>query len=156
MKWHLPTRYKSIAILLTAISVLAFANSKGHKGRVSSEHSPSNGLPSGSAPPSAFVPVQLSGGLPFSNDDTRQLGMEKLAEMTAMSRHNDHCPSVPPAWSSAFIVLMMTHTPSEAQVEAKERETLALRNKIGKHKWCLLYRVEMQEAFSIYRFMTHQ
>ena len=152
MKWYLSTRPKSLAILLAAISVLAFANLKGHETRVSSEHGPSNELPSGSAPPSAFVPAQLSGGLPLSNDDSQQLGMEKMAEMTAMFRHNDDCPSVPPAWSSAFVMLMMTHPPSEAQVEAKERETLALRDKIGKPKWCQLYAVEMQEAYTIFQF----
>lgn len=157
MKWHHLKRYKWTLTFLSAISVLAIAASNEHATtRTPVKHDPSEELMSTSEPPAAFVSVQLSGGLPFSKDNSRQLGMEKLAEMTAMFRHNDDCPVVPPAWSSAFIVLMMTHTPSEAQIETKERETLALRDRIGPQKWCLLYRVEMQEAYSIYRFMTHQ
>lgn len=82
--------------------------------------------------------------------------MTKLAEMTALARHNEECPDIPQEWSAAFIVLLMASPPSEEQVEAKEREMLALRAKIGKAKWCLLYGVEMKEAYLIYEFVTHQ
>jgi hypothetical protein len=86
---------------------------------------------------------------PLSDADLDKLGMQKLAEMTAMSRHDEACPDVPDAWSAAFIVLLMKSTPPEEQVEAQERETLALRDRIGKARWCQLYSVEMQEAYII-------
>jgi hypothetical protein len=82
-----------------------------------------------------------------------RLGMQKLAEMTAMSRHNEICPDAPHEWSSAFIVLLMKNPPSEEDVEAQEHETLALRSRIGKAKWCQLYSVEMQEAYLIFRML---
>ena len=90
------------------------------------------------------------------DDDYERLGMQKLAEMTALARHNEGCPDVPPEWSAAFIILLMANPPTEEQVEAKEREMLALRAKIGEAKWCLLHSVEMKEAYLIYEFVTHQ
>jgi hypothetical protein len=90
------------------------------------------------------------------DDNYERLGMEKLAEMTALARHNEGCPDVPPEWSAAFIILLMASPPSEEQVEAKEREMLALRTKIGEAKWCLLHSVEMKEAYLVYEFVTHQ
>jgi hypothetical protein len=82
--------------------------------------------------------------------------MQKLAEMTALARHNEGCLDVPPEWSAAFIILLMANPPSEQQVEVKEREMLALRAKIGEANWCLLHSVEMKEAYLIYEFVTHQ
>lgn len=89
-------------------------------------------------------------------DDYEKLGMQKLAEMTALARHNEGCLDVPPEWSAAFIILLMANPPSEQQVEVKEREMLALRAKIGEANWCLLHSVEMKEAYLIYEFVTHQ
>jgi len=96
---------------------------------------------------------------PASRGHANQLdeaGMTKLAEMTALARHNEGCPEIPQEWSAAFIVLLMASPPSEEQVEGKELEMLALRAKIGKAKWCLLYSVEMKEAYLIYQFVTHR
>ena len=91
-----------------------------------------------------------------SDDKYDQLGMEKLAEMSAFARHNEDCDAVPREWSIAFIVLVMTNPPPEAQVETEEKKILALRRKIGKRVWCALYRVDMQEAYLVYRFATGQ
>jgi hypothetical protein len=82
--------------------------------------------------------------------------MQKLAEMTAMSRHNEICPEVPHEWSAAFIILLMKNPPAEEEVEAQERNTLALRNRIGKAKWCDLYSVEMQEAYLIFQMLMQR
>jgi hypothetical protein len=78
-----------------------------------------------------------------------RFGMQKLAEMTAMSRHNEICLEVPREWSAAFIILLMKNPPAEEDVEAQEKDTLALRRRIGKAQWCQLYFVEMQEAYLI-------
>jgi hypothetical protein len=84
-----------------------------------------------------------------SDADLDQLGMQKLAEMTAMSRHSESCPHVPDEWSASFLILLMKNTPPEDQVEAQERKVLALRDKIGNTRWCDLFSVEMQEAYII-------
>jgi hypothetical protein len=86
-----------------------------------------------------------------------KLGMQKLAEMTAMSRHDEICPAVPDEWSAAYIVLLMKNPPSEEEVEAQERNTMALRKRIGQAKWCQLYSVEMQEAYlALQLLMQHK
>jgi hypothetical protein len=85
----------------------------------------------------------------LSDADLDKLGMQKLAEMTAMSRHDETCPNVPDEWSAAFIILLTKNTPPEEQVEAQERKVLALRDKIGDARWCRLYAVEMQEAYIV-------
>jgi hypothetical protein len=91
-----------------------------------------------------------------SNEKYDQLGMEKLAEMTAFACHNEECPAVPREWSAAFVILLLAYPPAVPQVEFEEKKLLALRRKIGKQKWCALYRVEMNEAYLVYRFMTRQ
>jgi hypothetical protein len=88
--------------------------------------------------------------------ELNRLGMQKLAEMTAMSRHNEICPEVPREWSTAFVILLMKNPPSEEDVEAQERDTIALRRRIGKAKWCQLYSVEMQEAYLIFQMLTQR
>ena len=82
--------------------------------------------------------------------------MQKLAEMDAMSRHDEICPEVPGEWSAAFILLLVKNPPSEDDVEAHERGTLALRRRIGKAKWCQLYSVEMQEAYFIFQMLMQR
>lgn len=84
------------------------------------------------------------------------LGMQKLAEMAAFARHNEDCGTVPRKWSIAFIVLIMTNPPREAQVEAQEKKLLALRRRVGRRIWCALYRVNMHEAYLVYRYATRQ
>jgi hypothetical protein len=84
-----------------------------------------------------------------SDAELDKLGMQKLAEMTAMSRHSESCPDVPDEWSASFLILLMKNTPPEDQVEAEERKVLALRDKIGNTRWCHLFSVEMQEAYII-------
>lgn len=91
--------------------------------------------------------------VPPTDAELYRLGMQKLAEMTAMSRHNEICPEMPHEWSSAFIVLLTKHPPPEEDVEAQEHDTLALRSRMGKTKWCQLYSVEMQEASLIFRML---
>lgn len=81
--------------------------------------------------------------------------MEKLAEMTALARHSEGCPEIPREWSAAFIVLSMAKPPVEEQVEAQERKMLALKDRIGEARWCLLYSVEMKEAYLVYQYVTH-
>ena len=85
-----------------------------------------------------------------------QLGIQKLAEMAAFARHNEDCSAVPPKWSIAFMVLLISHPPTEAQVEAKEKTLLALRRRIGREAWCALYSVNMHEAYLVYRYATGQ
>ena len=85
-----------------------------------------------------------------------QLGRQKLAEMTAFARHNEDCGAVPPKWSVAFMVLIMMNPPLEAQVEAQEKTLLALRRRVGRRAWCALYRVDMHEAYLVYRYATGQ
>jgi hypothetical protein len=82
--------------------------------------------------------------------------MEKLAEMTAVSRHSETCPDVPREWSAAFVVLLLTKAPSEEQVESQEKKMLAVRDRIGEVRWCQLYSVEMEEAYQVYRFLIAQ
>jgi hypothetical protein len=84
------------------------------------------------------------------------LGIEKLVEMTAMSRDDETCPDVPREWSAAFVILLMKSPPSEEEVEAQERDTLALRKRIGRAKWCQLYSVEMQEAYLIFQMLLQR
>jgi hypothetical protein len=93
---------------------------------------------------------------PPTDAELDRLGMQKLAEMTAMSRHNETCPSVPDEWSAAYLVLLIKNPPSEEDVEAQERDTLALRKRIGKIKWCQLYSVEMQEAYLLLQLLMQQ
>ncbi|HUN95312.1 MAG TPA: hypothetical protein VMU69_03615 [Bradyrhizobium sp.] len=85
-----------------------------------------------------------------------RLGMQKLAEITAMSRHNETCPEVPREWSAALIILLMKNPPAEEEVEAQEHDTLALRSRIGRAKWCELYAVEMQEAYLIFQMLLQR
>ena len=99
-------------------------------------------------------PTQTSKAL--SDADLDKLGMQKMAEMTAMSRHDDLCPDLPNEWSAAFIILLMKNTPPEDQVEAQERKVLALRDQIGNAKWCQLYSVEMQEAYIIVQWIMQR
>ena len=113
-----------------------------------------------SIPPTSPNPLTISsarrhaGALLISDNNYDRLGMQKLAEMAAVARHNEGCPAAPRAWSIAFIVLVMTNPPPEAQVEIEEKKMLALRRKIGRKRWCALYRVEMHEADLIYRLTT--
>jgi hypothetical protein len=99
-------------------------------------------------------PAQTSG--PPTDAELDRLGMQKLAEMTAMARHNEICPEVPHEWSAAFIILLMKNPPAEEEVEAQEHNMLALRNRIGKAKWCDLYSVEMQEAYLIFQMLMQR
>jgi hypothetical protein len=66
-------------------------------------------------------------------DHLEKLAKEKIAEITAMTRHGDMCAEPPNEWSTAFLVLAMVHTPTEEQVADQERKTLALRAKIGRN-----------------------
>jgi hypothetical protein len=84
-------------------------------------------------------------------DDSHGGNRDKIAEMTALVRHSEHCPEVPRLWATSYLMLLMMAPPTEEQVAAKEREMLALRDKIGKRKWCQLYSVEMEQAYIIYR-----
>src|ERR1700742_3375736 len=59
------------------------------------------------------LPTQTSKTL--SDADLDKFGMQKLAEMTAMSRHSETCPDVPDEWSVAFLILLMKNTPPEDQ-----------------------------------------
>jgi hypothetical protein len=81
---------------------------------------------------------------------------QKLAEITAMARHNEKCPDVPTQWAAAYLALLMAAPPTEEQVTTEERKTLALRREIGIVKWCQLYTVEMQQAFLIYQYITRR
>lgn len=81
---------------------------------------------------------------------------DKIAEITALVRHNEHCPAVPQQWSVAYLMLLMTTPPTEEQVVAKEREMLALSGKLGNKKWCQLYSMEMEQAYIIYRLATQR
>lgn len=80
----------------------------------------------------------------------------KLAEIVAMARHNEKCPDVPRQWAVAYLILLVTAPPAEDQVEAQERNTLALRREIGMTRWCQLYSVEMEEAYLIYQYITRR
>jgi hypothetical protein len=93
---------------------------------------------------------------PPADAELDKLGMQKLAEMTAMVRHNEICHQVPDEWSAAYLVLLMKNPPAEEDVEAQERNTLALRNRIGKAKWCQLYSVEMQEVFLVVQLLMQR
>lgn len=106
--------------------------------------------------PESFTHAEFSGGLFPSHEPSNKIGMEKLAEMTALVRHNEICAEVPREWLSAFTVLLVTATPTEEQVVSQERKMLELREKIGDAKWCQLYSVEMQEAYAIYQYLTHR
>jgi hypothetical protein len=46
--------------------------------------------------------LQTQTSEPLSGADLDKLGMQKLAEMTAMSRHDEICPDVPDEWSAAL------------------------------------------------------
>ena len=81
---------------------------------------------------------------------------QKIAEITAMSRHNEKCPHIPRDWSIAYLTLLMTLPPTEKEVAVEERKTLALRREIGLGKWCQLYSVEMQQAYLIYQYITRR
>ena len=76
--------------------------------------------------------------------------------MTALVRHNEHCPEVPRLWATSYLMLLMMTPPTEEQVVAKEREMLALSGKLGNRKWCQLYSVEMEQAYIIYRLATQR
>lgn len=87
-------------------------------------------------------------------DDTSGGNRDKIAEMTALARHNERCPAVPREWAAAYLILLTMAPPTEEQVIAKEREMLALSGKLGNKKWCQLYSVEMEQAYIIYRLAT--
>jgi hypothetical protein len=89
-------------------------------------------------------------------DDSSRGNRDKIAEMTALARHNEHCPAVPRLWATAYLMLLMTTPPTEEQVVAKEREMLALSGKLGNKKWCELYSMEMEQAYIIYRLATQR
>lgn len=89
-------------------------------------------------------------------DDSAGGNREKIAEMTALARHNERCAEVPRQWSIAYLMLLMTTPPTEEQVVAKEREMLALSGKLGNKKWCELYSMEMEQAYIIYRLATQR
>jgi hypothetical protein len=91
-----------------------------------------------------------------TTDSSSKLGVEKIAEMTALVRHNEHCREVPRQWSIAYLMLLTTATPTEEQVVTKEREMLALSGKLGNKKWCELYSMEMEQAYVIYRLATQR
>ena len=97
-----------------------------------------------------------SGASQPEDDHLEKLAKQKIAEITAMTRHGDTCAEPPNEWSTAFLVLAMVHTPTEEQVADQERKTLALRAKIGQERWCGLYLVEMKEAYLAYQLMTRQ
>jgi hypothetical protein len=82
-------------------------------------------------------------------DELNRQGKYKIAEMTALVRHSEPCPQVPRKWSVAYLMLLMMAPPVEEQVVELEHKMLALRAKIGTAKWCLLYSVEMEEAYLI-------
>lgn len=69
-----------------------------------------------------------------------------------MARHNEKCPDVPRQWAVAYLILLEMTPPAEDQVEAQERNALALRKEIGMTRWCQLYSVEMEEAYLIYQY----
>lgn len=81
---------------------------------------------------------------------------EKLAEMAAMARHNERCPDIPRQWAIAYLTLLVATPPAEELVLAEERKTLSLRAEIGIVRWCQLYSVEMEQAYLIYRYITHR
>jgi hypothetical protein len=56
-------------------------------------------------PPGVFEKIELSGGILKFGDHPSMVGLEKLAEMTAISRHSEMCAEVPREWSAAFTVL---------------------------------------------------
>jgi hypothetical protein len=43
---------------------------------------------------------------------------------------------------------------TEEQIAAKEDEMLALRTKIGDENWCVLYAVEMKEAYLVVQYIV--
>ena len=86
--------------------------------------------------------------------DERTLATNKLAEMAALSRHSEDCPEVPREWSIALILLESVNPLSDEQIAAKESEMLALRTQIGDEKWCLLYAVEMKEAYLVVQYIV--
>ena len=53
-----------------------------------------------------------------------------------------------------MILLRSINPLSEEQIAAKEDEMLALRNKIGDAKWCVLYAVEMKEAYLVVQYIV--
>lgn len=83
-------------------------------------------------------------------DQLAEAGKNKLAEITALVRHNENCPDVPRSWAAAFAILLMITPPTEEQVEAQEKQVLALRRRIGQAKWCQLYAAEMEQAYLAY------
>lgn len=87
-------------------------------------------------------------------DEARGESRDKIAEMTSLARHNEHCPAVPREWAAAYLILLTMTPPTEEQVIAKEREMLALSGKLGNKRWCQLYSVEMEQAYIIYRLAT--
>jgi hypothetical protein len=88
------------------------------------------------------------------SSDGRTLATNKLTEMVALSRHSEDCPDVPREWSIALILLESVNPLSEEQIAAKESEMLALRTRIGAEKWCLLYAVEMKEAYLVVQYIV--
>jgi len=76
--------------------------------------------------------------------------------MTALFRHSEGCPEVPQEWSLALILLQALNPLPDEQIEAKEREMLALRSEIGDQKWCLLYATEMKEAYLVVQYIQNR
>jgi hypothetical protein len=95
-----------------------------------------------------------SGPTSQSASDERKLATNKLAEMTALFRHSEGCPRVPREWSIALILLRSVNPLTEEQIAAKEDEMLALRTKIGDENWCVLYAVEMKEAYLVVQYIV--
>lgn len=89
-------------------------------------------------------------------DESSGGNRDKIAEMTALARHNEHCPAVPRLWATSYLMLLMMAPPTEEQVVAKEREMLAITGKLGNKKWCQLYSAEMEQAYIIYRLATQR
>ena len=88
------------------------------------------------------------------SSNEKKLAANKLAEMVALSRHSEDCRDVPREWSIALILLESVNPLSEGQIAAKEDEMLALRTQIGDEKCCLLYAVEMKEAYLIVQYIV--
>lgn len=87
-------------------------------------------------------------------DQLAEAGKNKLAEITALVRHNESCPDVPRDWAAAFAILLMIAPPTEEQVKAHEKQVLALRKRIGQARWCQLYAAEMEQAYLAYTLAT--
>ena len=92
----------------------------------------------------------------MADEDAR--GRDRLAELMAFIRGSEECGdgAVPAQWMAEVLSVYVAagkDAPTEDEIEAKVGYLDALKFKIGKLKWCVLYAVEMDGAHKMFQFM---